>query len=760
MFRFALRLSFFLLSAALLTGLCLPAARADGPVLTARFGIAGHYRPGGWFPVTVTVRNPGADPISGQLQVLTADTPGQNGYGRPVRSSAPSVIYACPVSVSGGSTAPQTFTLYLRGIDPGQANLTLQLVEGRARGDGHVLASINTQNQSTSQAFTGNPVAPNDQLLVGFGGDAGAFQFLNGRSRQSGIKPNPNNRYFNDPNANTPSTLQLAEAAAASDLPDKAAGYAGVSSFLLRSDAPVEGLTEAQIDALKGWVMSGGHLIVCGGTDPTRFQSAFYQDLLPAAVGGGTATLPVPGLGTLGALTLTPKPLPGVRVLLTAASGEPLIVTGPFGAGSVTLSAFDPSAGTVQASGQGTPTPDSLPPTWQTLLSSRRDPASSVLEQTAFREENYGANYYYGGGQQALLSEAVMRGPSLDAPGTWVIGLFLLVYLIVLVPVNYLVLKRYDRKEWAWGTIPALVFVFAAGTFAVGYAAKGGSVFVNRAALIETSAGREEAGVYGEIGLFSPHRSTYDIFLSGANLSAAVPNPGESYGRQSSADTQFSGPVQFVETPSGVSLLNTSVNMWAMRAFDTQSTIDLGGAVDAGLSDKTGQLAGSIVNHTAYALSDCSVTYAGRSVPLGTLASGATVNLPANGAAGVPQTALPNVNGPNNSDAQTSIHDRMHEALAEYFGSLAQLPQTDYSNTPLRVYAPVSSEATLIGWSSDPKLAGPTPQVDGQSVTENDVSLVIVHIPVTGVPGRDQGADVGNSRLERSIIVHIPAAAN
>ncbi len=701
-------------SAVLLTGLFVPSARADGPTLTAKFGVAGHYRPGGWCLVMVEVQNPGADTISGQIQVLATDEPNRSPYGRGGREDTSTAVFACPVSVPGGSAAPRFFPLYLRGIDPGQADLTVQLVEGRERGDGRVLASINNQNQNTSQAFTGGPIGPGDHLLVGFGGDPGAFTFLSGRRLPATTSPVTNRANPNGLNSAAPPTVQIAEAATAADLPDKAAGYDGVSAFLLRSDAPVEAMTESQSDALKGWVAGGGQLIVCGGPDATRFGSAFFSGLLPATVGASSAS---------GALVIVPKPLPGVRVLQATPGGGAQIVSGPYGAGTVTLTAFDPT-GTVFRTADMT-----LPPIWQTLFS-QSAPASSVLGVTAAREENYGAVYY--GSSPPLLSEAVMRGPSLDAPGTSVIAVFLLVYLIVLVPVNYFVLKRYDRKELAWVTIPALVLVFAAGTFGVGYAAKGGSVFVNRAALVETNAGQTQAGVYSEVGLFSPHRTTYDIGLSGDNLLAAVPSPGMNYGRQSGDESQGSGPVLFVETPSGVSLPSTPVNMWAMRAFDTQSTTDLGGAIDGALSDNIASVKGTLVNHTAYALTNCAVLYAGRWLPIGTLAPGATVTIPAGASAGVPQAAFPISSSA--TDNQANIRDRMHAALGDYFRSLSQ-SNTNYNNPnmPLPSYSPAPGEALLAGWSSDPKLAGPAPRIDGRTVTENNISLVIIHLPVSGV---------------------------
>lgn len=699
--RPAARLLLFALSAALLAGFLTPAVRADGPALTAKFGVAGRYRPGGWCLATIGVTNPGPDTLSGQLQVVAASTDtGQSPFGRRgMRSNIPAAIFACPVSVPGGTTAPRIFSLYTRGVDPGQADLTVQLVEGRERGDGRVLAQIHNQNPNQAAAFSGTPISPGDKLLVGFGGDAGAFLFLN--SRQPTFLTAPT---FNGQSA-APATVQVAEAAAA-DLPDRAAGYGGVSAFLLRSDAPIEALTEAQTDALKAWVSSGGHLVVCGGSDPTRFGSAFFDGLLPAAV------------GTSG--TLTPKPLPGVRIVQAATDGAPQIVAGPYGAGTVTLTAFDPTLPAYQSANLS-----ALPPVWQTLLGSWNDSAASVLAMTGQREENYNAFYF--GNTPPLLSEAVMRGPSLDAPGTSVIAIFLLIYLVILVPVNYLVLKRMDRKEWAWGTIPALVLLFAAGTFGVGYAAKGGSVFVNRAALVETSAGQREAGVYSEIGLFSPRRSSYDVDLAGDNLVSAVPNPGTDYSGRA-GDMQGSGSAQFVETPAGVSLPGTPVNMWAMRAFDAQSTTDLGGKIDGSLSDKAYTVTGTITNRTPYALTDCTVFYAGHWLSLGPVAPGATLAVPGaslsraqSGELFLPVLAV---------SSQSEIHARMQASLGGYFRSLEERhPNYQGMNLGL-TYTPAPGEAIFAGWSRDPKLAGPTPKIDGQAVTENDESLVIVHMPV------------------------------
>ena len=721
-----------------LVGTLAASARADGPPLTAVFGIAGRYRPGAWCPVTVTIRNPSGGSVAGQVQALAGEDSNRGGGGG--NRALGAALFARPVTVSSGA-GPQAFQLYTRGLDPGRDSITVQLVEGRQRGDGRALEQANTQDVKTSRAITGTAVSDSDLLLVGFGGDPGTFIPLNGRSL--GLAHQVGGFLTGSSyTGSQPATAQVAEALG-TDLPDKAAGYGGVDAFLLRSDAPLDALTEAQVDALRGWVAGGGHLVVCGGVDPSRFASAFYSGLLPAGIGAARpGAVALPGAGAVGALSLKPKALPGVRVLQSAPDGTPLVVAGPYGAGCVTLTAYDPTAAGFQSPSFNSGA------LWRTLLTVGPAASAAVLPHIAAREENYHPGYF-GGGDAQLLSDAVMRGPSLDAPATEVIGLFLLVYLIALVPANYLILKRLDRKELAWVTIPLLVLLFAVGTFGVGYAAKGGSLFVNRAAIVETTAGRREAGVYAELGLFSPHRTSYDLSLPGANGLAAIPNPGFSYGYRggSNADTQASGLTKFVQSPEGASLLDASVNMWAMRAFDVQTTEDLGGTVDGTLAEQNGSLpggpgasrvTGTVTNHLTHALRGCALLHGGQWQTVGDLAPG--VSVPVSGTAaggGGPAGSLSGLPlGGQGNAAQGDIHARMQAALADYTRSLGQQNTNNYYNggqvqTPT-VYTPSSGEALLLGWSDDPALAGPTPRVDGQAVHENDVTLVIVHLPIKG----------------------------
>ena len=58
---------------------------------------------------------------------------------------------------------------------------------------------------------------------------------------------------------------------------------------------------------------------------------------------------------------------------------------------------------------------------------------------------------------------AVSNLPSLALPPIGGLLVLLFGYIVLVGPVNYLVLRRLDRREWAWFTVPALIVVFTVG---------------------------------------------------------------------------------------------------------------------------------------------------------------------------------------------------------------------------------------------------------------------------------------------------------
>jgi len=745
------------LAALTLTFAFCSAAHADVR-LAGSVGIAKRYRPNGWVPVTVFVQKSDSDTLHGQVQAFADPDPiTQNRRNQP-NVGPPPAVFSTTATLAGPAGATGAFRLYVRNIDPLEDNLTLQYRAGDERGDGAVLAKL-PMNGTRMANIAGLPVQGSDPWVISISSDPAAFTFLNGRKlglvhTHSGardattVPKDPNQNLNGMHSALVPPAVQVTPAGLA-DLPDRAAGYSGVDAMIIRCDAPLDGLTEAQSDAIRNWVASGGHLVVTSGADPSGLNASLLHNLLPASVNPTTHNVPFlyanQQFGEVAATMLTPKPMPGVKVLKSTGI-VPLIITGSYGVGRVTVTAFDPTSTIFNAwqGGRGSAF-------WRMVLTGGDTQPSSILAYVAGREEADQSYGYYG--TDAQLKSALIRAPSFDAPPVGAIALYLVIYIVVLVPLNYLVLKRMDRREWAWVTVPALVIVFAGATYAVGYAAKGGQLFVNRVSIAETTSGSSVAGVFSAIGIFSPHRRSYDVGIDDPSALICQPNTYRNYygSQEDDSDVGDGATARFFQGGSEPRVQDAAINMWAMRTFDVIAARDMGGAITCKVNKKGGQITGFTVdNATGYRLTGCSLCVESRVEQLSTVPAGshAAINLdipivPDLLGTGTgqqmnqfPQTAFNDVD--DSAWSGDDITSRMKRGTIEFVKGLGN-EDSDYwwarssiSAEPRMRYKPRPGEAIFSAWAEGNGPIAPGVAVDGAAPKENGLTLVIVHIPLNG----------------------------
>src|SRR4029079_4703646 len=90
-------------------------------------------------------------------------------------------------------------------------------------------------------------------------------------------------------------------------------------------------------------------------------------------------------------------------------------------------------------------------------------------------------------------------------------------------PLNYIVLRRIDRREWAWITMPVLIVGFAVGGYAFGSALRGSSIIVNEVGIVRGAPDATEGSAQVYLGIFSPTRGTYQVAVpGGARLSSPI----------------------------------------------------------------------------------------------------------------------------------------------------------------------------------------------------------------------------------------------
>ncbi len=297
------------------------------------------------------------------------------------------------------------------------------------------------------------------------------------------------------------------------DLPERPEAWSALDR-LVWQDVDAGQLSAEQLAALRTWLAGGGRLTIVGGSGGLGLLAGFPDELLPFRP---TVTLDVDPASIQGLLGgILPRgaaPLPalagsansGARAL--AADGDRAIAADrPLGSGAVTLAGFDPSTPWLAES-------TAVDVLWATLVPARGTSRTPLIV-----------------GDDGILVSLLGTLPALALPSIEGLLLLLLGYIVLIGPVNYLVLRRLDRREWAWVTMPLLVVGFTLAAYSMGFVLRGTEVIVNQVALVRAAPGTDAAQAQVYLGVFSPTRGSYEVAIPGGALLSA-PYSGEGFGQ-------------------------------------------------------------------------------------------------------------------------------------------------------------------------------------------------------------------------------------
>ncbi len=407
-------------------------------------------------------------------------------------------------------------------------------------------------------------------------------------------------------------------------LPDRAIGYHGVDVVVLHNFS-VDRLTRNELAALQTWVRRGGTLVVCYAGAVADVQGAVMQELLPVEVAEERLLTTANSLGQrYGVAMPTTPPFLAASgplrhgIALAGTRGFPLLSERPYGCGRVLYLALDPQKQPVRSWPQG------QRELWRDI----------VLRRPSLRPAEFAPDYedMYGAGRQNAVAKALVQIPQMRAPSFLIVGLFLFLYVVCVVPLNYIVLRRLDKREWAWATVPGIVLVFTVGAYLAGYTLKGGSVLYREADICSTQAGSDSAVRDGYFGVFSPARATYDVVLPrGADgvAEAYVTRQALTGGYEVTQGAEFSLP-------------DLLIHMWDMRVFHALSDMDLGGGLETTMEVSRSGIEGRVTNRTRLDLRGTCLLWRGTGITIGALPRGSSqrFRLPVGGAPANPTAAV------------------------------------------------------------------------------------------------------------------------
>lgn len=423
----------------------------DIVAMTVEAGYDNRYRPTHWVPLRVRVRNDG-DGFNGRLTVRPETS------GRVVSNS-----YSTPIDLPNGSE--KVAYLYVH-VQTTPARMTVELIDNEG-----------VRVQQATVALTA--LNPQDALYLVVSG-TGARSIPLGEVAPAGFRAAQARL--------TPEALP----------PDAAALFPVDTIFFYDADSST--LTTNQRQALADYVTTGGHLVVIGGpswqttaeglTDllplqPTSSESvaalASLQDFVTLSTGSLDANAVI-ATGTLS---------DDAQVLIAHTGGEPLLARREMGAGTVDYLAADPA---------------------QEPFASWENRADFFVELLASPDPETG--WRRGLLEPQLAANAIAILPDIDLlpPVTSMIA-FIVAYIVLIGPVNYIVLSRINRREWAWVTIPILIVAFTSVAYTFGFNLRGSEVIVSRLEVVQTFPDEETARLDQLVGVLSPRRTTYTMSI-------------------------------------------------------------------------------------------------------------------------------------------------------------------------------------------------------------------------------------------------------
>lgn len=555
--------------AGLLVALAMPLTATTGgasaPVsLSVKVGYQGVYKTQEWMPVSIDVTNNGPD-LQGTVQLESTFT-SQPGLPSPA-------TYEMPLSLAAGASK------HLRSyaiVNP-SAGLTLTV---RVLENGRQLATQTTTGGTNAAALIGvlsdDPAALDEFAAIHPGGISAHVAHLQSQ--------------------------ELADSAIVLRAFD----------LIAIDDYATDTLTSAQKSALRDFVTNGGSLLLGTGASWRKTLAGIPSDLQPLAP-TGTVTIVPTALGATGGVEVAIGAPNRAQVWLAEGS-QPLLLESRLGGGLVTLATFDWNQPAVAAAA------DNKSLLRQVLV---RDLSASSGQQAGPIGLGGGFGTAFGGpgtsiSERSNAFDGVLGDlPALDLPSLQLTGLLVLVYVLLVGPINFVVLGRIRRRELSWITVPLIAVIVAGGAYGIGVGTKGRSVQSNQVAIVHVTPGSGHAYQETYTGIMAPTRGDYQVNVSGAPVFISPLSTNGNFG--SSANSTIIDQATNAVTLQGITA-------FSLRGFATESLANTP-QLTAHLQLSGGKLIGRVENHSTISFDDTLVVAGDSYQKLGALAPGAAANI-------------------------------------------------------------------------------------------------------------------------------------
>ena len=569
-----------------------------------RIGFDGHYKVGLWTPLWVTLT--AQSPMSVTLSVEAPD-PDDDLAIQPGE----------PWSLKAG-ISQKCETIFKTGRVGGELNLRFRDATGR------LLLSRKLRPSNTGESPL-RPAIEQDQfggveprlLRVTLGSPAGMMPATPADDRQSRLT-------VADSKANK-SVATVVPLASPDQLPSDVFGYQAIDTLVIAAGraegsrpAILNQLTAAQDAALRDWVRMGGHLLLSVGADVDAYLKSPVAQWLPVTVTGQRTFRQLHSLESYSGYNVPlvfPGSISGARiekfagVMLVQEIEGPVAVRAPFGLGRVTFLALDLDR---------PPLSD-----WSALhaVCERLAETGRAEVRRQSRQQSHIAHL----GISDLASQ--LHATLEDFPGVrrlsyWSILGMLLVYVLVIGPLDYLLVTRLlKRPELTWITFPLIVLAAASLAVWGGNASNGNTLQVNQFEVLDLDVAQHVLRARSWMTMCSPAAQRYAISIEPLKEFAPTRPPRISPagipenkvgGLYRAGGLNISGK-SYRYQPSARSIENVPIQKWSTKSLTLEWQGTVGDVAESQLEFlEGGRLVGSVQHRLPFDLEDCLLVFAGR----------------------------------------------------------------------------------------------------------------------------------------------------
>lgn len=258
--------------------------------------------------------------------------------------------------------------------------------------------------------------------------------------------------------------------------------------------------TAEQAAALERWVATGGTLIVSGGPNSAELPKELGA-LLPASVSRSNSSAVLttlnsrntPAFAQINLRVNQLQPTADASIFGTGVNNEALVVSRRLGMGQISVTAFNPSDLPAEVN-------DRL--VWPALL-----------QPQLYRDWNVALSPW----------SMQIRGTDQNLPSVFGLMGILFGYILLIGPINYFILRRFDRREWAWFSIPLVVLGFVGVMYLAGGDLRTGNINITTINIIDSQLGADQGRLSVNYGFNAGRRGAWNGSIDGNLIAGNQP---------------------------------------------------------------------------------------------------------------------------------------------------------------------------------------------------------------------------------------------